>query len=36
MQNASAVFYLADFQPAVDDAVGEASGTAVDLSEGPC
>ena len=34
VQNASAVFYLADFQPAVDDAVGEASGTAVDLSEG--
>jgi zinc transport system substrate-binding protein len=34
VQNASAVFYLADFQPAVDDAVAEASGTAVDLSEG--
>ncbi len=34
VQNASAVFYIADFQPAVDDAVAEASGTAVDLSEG--
>ena len=34
VQDAAAVFYIGDFQPAVDDAVAEASGTAVDLSAG--
>jgi zinc transport system substrate-binding protein len=34
VQEASAVFYIDAFQPAVDDAVAEASGTTVDLSAG--
>lgn len=34
VQTADAVFYIAGFQPAVDDAVGEAQGTVVDLSHG--
>ena len=34
VQEATAVFYIADFQPSVDEAVAEASGTTVDLSEG--
>ncbi len=34
VQQASAVFYLGGFQPAVDDAVPEADGTVVDLTEG--
>jgi len=34
VQDATAVFYIGGFQPAVDDAVAEASGTSVDLSEG--
>lgn len=34
VQEASAVFYIGEFQPAVDDAVAEASGTAIDLSAG--
>ena len=34
LQDSDAVFYIAGFQPAIDDAVGEASGTTVDLSAG--
>lgn len=34
VQDAAAVFYIGEFQPAVDDAVAEASGTAIDLSAG--
>jgi len=34
VQEATAVFFIADFQPSVDEAVAEASGTTVDLSEG--
>lgn len=34
VQTADAVFYIGGFQPAVDDAVGEAQGTVVDLSHG--
>ena len=34
VQEASAVFYVGAFQPAVDDAVAEASGTTVDLASG--
>jgi len=34
VQQADAVFYIGGFQPAVDDAVPEADGTVVDLTEG--
>ena len=34
MQEASAVFYIEGFQPAVDEAVAQTSGDAVDLSAG--
>jgi zinc transport system substrate-binding protein len=34
VQQADAVFYVGGFQPAVDDAVPEADGTVVDLTEG--
>jgi zinc transport system substrate-binding protein len=34
LQDSAAVFYIAGFQPAIDDAVGEASGTTVGLSAG--
>jgi zinc transport system substrate-binding protein len=34
VQEATAVFYIANFQPSVDEAVAESSGTTVDLSEG--
>lgn len=34
VQQAAAVFYIGEFQPAVDDAVAEADGTVVDLSTG--
>lgn len=34
VQEASAVFYIAGFQPAVDEAVAQTSGDAVDLSAG--
>lgn len=34
VQDADMVFYLSGFQPALDDAVGQAQGTVVDLTEG--
>lgn len=34
VQDASAVFYISGFQPAIDDAIGEAGGTTVDLAQG--
>jgi zinc transport system substrate-binding protein len=34
LQDASTVFYLGGFQPALEDAVPEANGTVVDLTEG--
>jgi zinc transport system substrate-binding protein len=34
VQQAAAVFYIGNFQPAVDEAVAESSGTTVDLTEG--
>jgi zinc transport system substrate-binding protein len=34
LQDSAAVFYIGGFQPALDDAIAEASGTTVDLTEG--
>lgn len=34
VQSAAAVFYIADFQPSVDDAVREADGAVVNVAEG--
>lgn len=34
VQQAAAVFYIAGFQPSVDDAVGEAQGAVVNLTDG--
>lgn len=34
VQDASAIFYIGGFQPALEDALAEANGTVVDLSEG--